>query len=162
MKFIFLVAFIIILVLIIPYVKAFFQSVQLEKQVLPYRIKYKLFSNSEMIFLKILDNNIDHSKYTVFPKVRLADFVEVTSPKEQFQGWFNKIKSKHVDFILWDLNENKISLAIELDGKSHQSDHMKERDAFVNELYETVGMRLERIKVGSDFDGEVKKILQSL
>ena len=122
-----------------------------DEEILPYRLKQYFFSKSEQEFLRILNESIDRQKYIVFPKVRLADFIEVTVRGKEYQGWWNKIKSKHVDFLIWDIQNNKISLAIELDGNSHNSEKMQIRDEFVNNLYRKVGVQLERVHVGADF-----------
>lgn len=125
---------------------------------LPYKSKQYLFSSSEHEFLRILNNSIDREKYLIFPKVRLADFIEVSTRGREYRGWWNKIKSKHIDFLIWNVQENKIALAIELDGRSHGSKKMQERDDFVNKLYEKVGIKLQRVRVGSDFISEIDNI----
>jgi hypothetical protein len=125
---------------------------------LPYRIKHRFFSRSELSFFHILDNTIDKGKYLIFPKVRLADFIDIVSEKDKYYHWFNKIKAKHVDYLIWDIKQHKIALAVELDGKSHESEKMKERDDFVNRIYKHVGIELERISVGTDFQNGADKI----
>lgn len=125
---------------------------------LPYRAKKYFFSRSEQEFFRVLNESIDQSRYVVFPKVRLADFVEVTARGREYWKWWNKIKSKHIDFLVWDIKEQKIALAIELDGKSHKSEKMQRRDEFVEKMYEKIGIRLERVYVGSDFLTEVKNL----
>ncbi len=133
-----------------------------KESLLPYKAKHYFFTRSEQEFLRIFSGVIDHRKYLIFSKVRLADFIEVTARGKEYRGWWNKIKSKHVDFLLWDLERNKIALVVELDGKSHRKEKTRERDAFVNKLYEQIHIRLERIKVGSDFKAEAERIAKSL
>lgn len=60
--------------------------------------------------------------------------------------------------MVWDIAESKIALLIELDGKSHENKNVGDRDDFVNELYAKVGIRLERVDVGSNFVDEISKI----
>jgi very-short-patch-repair endonuclease len=129
---------------------------------LPYRAKKYFFTKTEQEFVRILNELLDRQKYTIFPKVRLADIVEVTVTGQEYQAWWNKIKSKHVDFLLWNVQEGKVALVIELDGKSHGSEKMIERDDFVNRLYEQVGIKLIRVNVGTDFKQEIGKILGGL
>ncbi len=132
-----------------------------EKKVipLPYRAKKYFFTKTEQEFVRILNESLDSQRYTIFPKVRLADIVEVTATGQEYQAALNRIKSKHVDFLVWDMVESKVALVIELDGKSHNSEKMIERDDFVNKLYEQVGIKLVRVNVGTDFKQEVGKIL---
>jgi very-short-patch-repair endonuclease len=60
------------------------------------------------------------------------------------------------------LVESKIVLAIELDGKSHNGATMTKSDSFKKEMYETVGLRLERVRVGSSFEEESKRLVEVL
>lgn len=128
----------------------------------PYRCKKYFFSRSEQEFLKALSSTINHQKFVIFPKVRLADFIEVTVSGAEYQKWWNKIRSKHIDFLIWDIEQSKVVLAIELDGKSHESEKMIARDEFIEKLYETVGLMLERVKVGEDFNSRVKELTRTL
>jgi len=132
------------------------------KEPLPYQAKKFFFTRSEQQFFRILHETINHERFTVFTKVRLADLVEVHASKEQYQKWWNKIRSKHVDFLIWDTTNSKIVLAIEVDGKSHTSQKMIASDTFKDELYSTIGIPLHRIQVGSDFKTEVEKLFQTL
>ncbi len=129
-----------------------------DEEIMPYKAKPFLFSRSEHEFLIVLNEQLDSSRFLIFPKVRLADFVEVVAIKAEYQKWWNKIKSKHVDFLIWDMQNNKIKLAIELDGRSHESDKMRERDDFVNKMYAQIGVAIKRVEVGSDFKEAVKEI----
>ncbi len=163
------VALVLIFLVLILAVKLFFLFATTEglfhkvtKPLLPYKTKQYLFSRSEHEFLRILNQTIDRQRYLVFPKVRLADFIEVTVRGPEYQGWLNKIKSKHVDFLIWDVLNNKIALAIELDGSSHNSEKMRVRDEFVNKLYERVNVKLKRVRVGSDFLTETKNMSELL
>lgn len=128
---------------------------------LPYRAKQYFFSRSEQEFLRILNESIDRQKYIIFPKVRLADFIEVTIKGKEYQGWWNKIKSKHVDFLVWDLQLNKIIAAIELDGKTHELEQVKKRDEFIEKLYKYINLPLFRVKVGSSFTNEIQEMIKT-
>lgn len=124
----------------------------------PYRAKKFFFSRSEQQFLQVLNDSIDHRRYTIFPKVRLADFIEVTVKGKEYQSHWNRIRSKHVDYLVWDIQKQTIALAVELDGKSHKSEKMQERDAFVEKLYETIAIPLERIDAGGNYQEQMAKI----
>lgn len=129
---------------------------------LPYRAKKYFFSKSEEEFFQKLYENLNQTKYYIFPKVRLADFIELSNPALKYQGWWNKIKSKHVDFLIWDMEIKTIAVAIELDGGSHNSYRMIDRDNFVDELYKTASIPLIHIKVESDFETEIKNIMKEI
>ena len=140
----------------------FFLEKPKEEKPMPYVAKKYFFSRSEQEFFRVLSESLDRERYAIFPKVRLADFVEVAVKGKEYWSWWNKIKSKHIDFLVWDIREQKIALAIELDGKSHQSEKMKKRDGFVEKMYERVDIKLERMVVGSDFASEINKIIKLL
>lgn len=135
---------------------------QQEDKPWPYRAKKYFFSRSEQEFLWALNESIDHQRYLIFPKVRLADFIEVTIRGKEYQGWWNKIRSKHIDFLIWDVQENKIALVVELDGHSHSSEKAQVRDEFKNRLYDRINIKLERVAVGSDFSQKSKEIVTLL
>lgn len=132
------------------------------EEVLPYRLKKYFFSRSEKEFNRILVSKINHAKFSVFPKVRLADFIEVAEKGEEYQAAFNRIKSKHIDFLIYDIQQDQIVLAIELDGKSHLSEKAQERDVLVEKIYKTIGVRLARVKVGESFEEEVALLVDLL
>ncbi len=134
---------------------------QEEKVTLPYRQKKFFFTKSEQEFFKILNSHINAHRYTIFTKVRLADFVKVLPELRGERTWFNKIKSKHVDFLIWDLVESKIVLAIELDGKSHNGSATTKNDIFKDKMYETIGLRMERVRVGNSFEEESKRLVST-
>jgi very-short-patch-repair endonuclease len=93
----------------------------------------------------------------------------IVSCKEQ--GWYTKeiknkkyglrkrISSRHVDFLLLDKTTFQPVMAIELDGKSHNSAKAQEADAFKNQLFNHVGLPLHRIHVGENFEEKVKEVL---
>lgn len=129
---------------------------------LPYYAKQNFFSDSEQVFYDILNAKLDAQRYTIFPKVRLGDFIQVEYTKKYTGGWWQRIRSRHVDYIVWDLVHQKIVLAIELDGNSHNKTEAKEIDAFKNSVFENVGIPLYRVRVGSNFECEIGNILQNL
>ena len=76
-------------------------------------------------------------------KVRLADII---STYENNYKYFNKIKAKHIDFVLIDNNGN-IKLLIELDDKSHKEHERQKRDIFLNNTFEKLNIKLLRIPI---------------
>lgn len=129
---------------------------------MPYSVKEPFFSRSELEFFRILNSHLDAHRYTLFPKVRLADFVKVDGGNKSNYASWNRIKSKHVDYLIWDLDESKVVLAIELDGKSHNLSVISKSDSFKDSMYEAVGLELIRIRVGSSFEEETKMIVEKL
>lgn len=82
----------------------------------------------------------------VCPKIRLADLVEPRndSNKSEWQSRFNRIKSKHVDFVLCD-PEMHVKLIVELDDNSHSREDRQERDEFVDAVLTGAGYKIVHI-----------------
>lgn len=125
-----------------------------------YKSRENFFTKSEHIFFKELEKQND-GKYHIFSKVRLEDIVQVTPDLDYKTKRIkrNSIKSRHIDFALVDKETNKIILAIELDGSSHNSKRQIRSDKKKNEILKSAGIKLSRIKVGQNFTNEIKKMI---
>lgn len=124
-----------------------------------YKKVNSILSEAEFNFFNILRLALNNSDFIICPKVRIADFVKVTRT-DNWQRDFNRISSKHIDFLVCN---NKLSpiLAIELDDKSHNN--TKERDNFVNELYKSINLPILRVKNGYTYSVvELKENIKNL
>jgi len=93
-----------------------------------------LFTRYESNFFKLLLPIATKYNLYVFPKIRLADIVHVNQSNKQFYTWFNKIKAKHIDFVLCDYTYCKPVILIELNDNSHYRQDRIIRDNFINKL----------------------------
>ncbi|ELL0570775.1 DUF2726 domain-containing protein [Vibrio fluvialis] len=90
-------------------------------------------SIAELSFYHALNQAIG-DEYLVFAKVRIAD---VLKPKKnlyhrsEWQKAFNRISSKHFDFVLCDPKTLGICKVIELNDSSHLKQDRIRRDSFV-------------------------------
>lgn len=109
------------------------------------RRKENLMSPAEQAFFAVL-HPIVNSSCLVSSKVRLADLFDVRRARGQ-QAAFNKICSKHIDFVLTEPGTSRIICAIELDDSSHNRPDRMERDDFVNELFAANQLPLMRVPV---------------
>jgi len=109
---------------------------------LPYQLKGHFLSPAELSFYHVL-SSIIAPKITVCPKIRLADIISV-SRKKEYYTYFNKISSKHIDFLLCQADTMQPILAIELDDSSHNRQRRQERDEFVNKAFKAIGLPLVR------------------
>lgn len=126
----------------------------------PYRKKY-LLTKTEYSFYTILKQKCDTYNYLICPKVRLEDFIDVTTniDKLKYRGY---IKSRHVDFIICD-NKLNIIAAIELDDSSHLNIKSQKTDEFKNNLFKTIGIPLYRIMIAKQqYDEILSHILQEI
>lgn len=118
-----------------------------------FRRKY-LFTKNEFYFYKQLQKISEEKNLIPLAKVRLADFVEVTS-KSDYMKYFAKIRSKHIDFLLLEKETLKIVTAIELDDNSHSN----EKDEFKNKLFEQINIPLIRCKGIGTVEEQLQTIL---
>lgn len=109
---------------------------------LPYELNETILTERERSFYHILKPIADKLELQICPKVRVADIVSIKKGTKDWQKWFNKIRSKHVDFLLCDYDMN-IVLIIELDDSSHETECAKKNDALKNAIF---GSRLVRIR----------------
>ncbi len=129
-------------------------------------VKYEkietLFSKSERSLLGVLKLAIE-DRAIVFGKVRVADVIKPKKSKsrKEWQIAFNKISSKHFDFIICKKECLSIICAIELDDKSHESKKRKKRDDFLNKSCSSAKLPLIHIKAKDKYDiNEIRKIIK--
>lgn len=113
---------------------------------LPY-VKQQFLSNSEKKFFKKLQHAA-HAAFLIQAKVRLWDIIDVKKGLDRKSRYIyqNKIKQKHIDFILISPDDFEIVLAIEYDDNSHYKKDSIERDNFKNLALEAAKIPLLRIK----------------
>lgn len=125
-------------VIIIIYLASIRNKNEQVQEEIKYKIREILTPNEKKNFaiLKPIAYDLD---LHIFVKVRLADIIEHID-KEDYSA-FNKIKAKHIDFVLCDYDLNIIA-CIELQDKSHEREDRKERDIFVRESLEECDIML--------------------
>ena len=137
------------------------ESVTEEKIInIPYKRK-NLLTKNEWSFYKQLKPITDKLGYSILSKVRVADLVEVESGhnKTEWQAAFNRINKKHIDFILCKPENLYPLLLIELDDSSHQKEKVKERDQFIEKVYEKTGYKLLRVENANEIEKKITDIL---
>lgn len=120
----------------------------------------KLLSPAERSFYGVLKQAVN-GEHEIFTKVRLADLLEPTTSKNR-QASLNRIISKHIDFIICDMNTLEAKLAIELDDKSHERADRLQRDKFVKEICEEAGLKIINIKAKKGYNiGEIRTAIKT-
>ena len=125
---------------------------------LAYRKKTYFFNTSERKFFQTLSSVLP-PHYLLFSKVRLLDLFDF--PKGDYTS-MNKIKAKHVDFLICDKIDVSPLLAIELDGWSHQAPDRQARDREVDTIFISAKLPLVHIEAGSSYNpDELSAMLRS-
>ncbi|GMQ58452.1 hypothetical protein AN1V17_28470 [Vallitalea sediminicola] len=115
-----------------------------------------LLSKAEFSFYKILYNICAELDIALFTKVRVADIIKVGKIDNR-QTYFNKIKSKHVDFVLCNNQDLKPLICVELDDKSHNNKSRSDRDKFMDEIIEISGYKSLHIKCSYNYNRQLLK-----
>lgn len=127
----------------------------------PY-IKTYLLTTNEWAFYKAIKPIADKYKLHIIAKVRIADIVRVKkglSNKERSSA-FNRIKSKHFDFLLCNPQNLAVKAVIELDDSSHDEIDRQQRDFFVDKVCETIKLPLIRVTDSNVFEEKMCKALK--
>lgn len=114
---------------------------------LPYKKKDYLLSVAEKDFYRVLSEVADKNNVLLFAKVRMEDLLWLPRGTENRFGERNRIKSRHVDFVLCDKENVRPLVAIELDDSSHAREDRVERDSFVDKAMNAAKLPLFHQKV---------------
>ncbi|EKE28184.1 MAG: hypothetical protein ACD_3C00086G0028 [uncultured bacterium (gcode 4)] len=108
------------------------------------------FTPNELNFYRQLEEYLADKEVILLSKVRLADIFWVRDQKKDkiAFGMFQKIKAKHIDFVISDLNW-KLKFCIELDDCTH--DKEKKWDIFKNKLFDTMNIEFIRYKTAKKY-----------
>ena len=137
---------------IIKFLKLFFKKLFWKKEIKENYEKIKItkiLNKNELFFYNQLTNFLQNKEVFIFSKVRLLDFLDLQKYYnfEEKTIIKNKVKSKHIDFIITNKN-SEILYLIELDGFSHQNNKKTiENDKFKNKLFNILNLKLVRFKV---------------
>jgi hypothetical protein len=119
-----------------------------------YFLKDRIFDHqSEFEFYKILRDDILGERFVAMIQIPLASLVGVRQPKDPvYMAHFGRIKSRRLDYVICRKQDLKPLLALELDGSSHENEDRKERDRFVNSLFEILGLPMLRVSLQKNYN----------
>lgn len=115
----------------------------------PYIAKDRIVTPAESQLFHYIENFF-RENIRVFPKVRLADIIDIDTRMKYSKYDFYKICNKHVDFAICDGNTLDLICIVELDDFTHDSDNRQERDTFVNQVLYDCKIPIIRIKTNID------------
>ena len=105
-----------------------------------YQARPLLTKREHQEYLK-LKQYADARGWLICPKVRLWDLIEPKKGRSDRKELENKIRSKHVDFVLVDPDLKLIGV-LELDDSTHDREDRKSRDSFVRDALEGAGITM--------------------
>lgn len=141
-------------------IKNNYEENKLEIEEMKYLFRRSVLNRNELNFYNQLKEYLKDKDVFLFSKVRLVDFLNLDRiyNYKKRNIIFNKVKSKHVDFIITDTKSNILYL-IELDWNSHLKDEKTiENDKFKNTLFEKLNLKLVRYNNNSYYNFSELKI----
>ena len=126
-----------------------------------YRLNGPLFTPAERSFFGVLIQAVPEDNL-VLGKVRVADVItpEKGLPRPKWQSAFNRISSKHFDYVVCDRATLRVLSVVELNDKSHKGKKRADRDAFLRTACSSAGLRLFEFDAKSSYSVlEVRKQL---
>lgn len=130
----------------------FFAAKALIGSLLTYRRYYRrshLLTPTEVRSYRRIEPACRAIGLSLMAQVRIADVIRVKGKGRGFWRAFTKISSKHVDFVIVDSAFNVVG-CIEIDDSSHHKKERRERDKFVNKVFDVVGLPLLRCVPGQE------------
>lgn len=122
-----------------------------------FYMRSSIFTKSEELFFRVLYNH-NKSRYIINSKVRMEDIFKVSSKAgNRYKEMRNRIKSRHLDFVLTDKSGQVVAI-IELDDKTHSKQSAFIGDILKNQIIEYNQIKLYRVKVGEYYIERVKNI----
>ncbi len=130
---------------------SFRKKVSEQQKVYKYQ-QIEIMSKAERSFYGVLKIALPES-IEIFTKVRIADLLKPNN-KQNNKDWriaFNKISSKHFDFVLCDKQTLKTIAVIELDDNSHNTRKAQIKDKFINEACKSGNLKIIRFKAKKSY-----------
>ncbi|MBQ2620357.1 MAG: DUF2726 domain-containing protein [Thermoguttaceae bacterium] len=120
-----------------------------------YKRKSCILTQTENEFYSQLFNALHQAglDVIVWPQVNVSSIIEsVGKDSQQRMKAFNRICRKSVDYVIVNKRTRETLVCIELDDYTHNRNSRKERDNFINSIFNNVGIPLLRIRAEQNYD----------
>jgi hypothetical protein len=136
-------------------VKAVLPGLAKGQIVFPYQKEPGLFTAAERSFFSVLAPALG-DQFRVFGKVRLADIIKVKPGLSggARQQAFNRIQSKHLDFVVCDPSDLSVQFVVELDDSTHQQSKRQARDEFLDKALAAAGVPIFHFPVKRTYSAQ--------
>jgi len=120
-----------------------------------YTKKDSLLTDAEKCFYAALKEAVG-SDWIIFSQVSLLEILSISETKNtrSYITALNRIRAKHVDFLLCEKETTKPLLVIELDDSSHRWPSRILRDAFVDKAFASTGLPILHVKAAASYDSD--------
>jgi len=131
---------------------------------LHYKKKIYLTTKNELKLYKILLDICTKYNLILFTQVVLYEIIEINDKpySKNYTKYFNKIRSKSIDFVIADKETTRILLCIELDDPTHRKKKRIEKDEFIDTLFKDLQIDLLRIETSNEYNiNEIESKIRS-
>ena len=154
-------AWLILLALLVAVALALLVIKSVNTEEFPYELNKLVFSAAERSFYGVLKQAVG-DEAVVLAKVRIADILRPSKGlnRSNWQKAFNRISSKHFDYVICSPDTLSVLSVVELDDKSHSKGKRSERDRFIEGASSAAGITLHRFKATATYNiREVRTVL---
>lgn len=135
------------------------KNIDLDYDIYPYKSFPSLMSTYEQKFFLILSMALNDKSFYICPKVRLCDIVQVIST-DNYQFYLDKIKTKHIDYLICDKFSFRPLYAISLDDLNFNFQGLVIKEDFLNNCFSNSDIKFVRFKTHYSYKvTEIKEIL---
>jgi len=122
------------------------------EEILPYRRADYLLTQAERVFYDVLCRVVDAQRHRAFCKVRLGDLLWVPKGADKRLSYRNRVRTRHVDFVVCSTDALRPLLVIELDDRSHGPSEQEEPDSFFHRALAAAGLPILHVAARAKFD----------
>jgi very-short-patch-repair endonuclease len=159
--FLFLIALVVGLLVVVGVLSAFLGASRPSDY--PYEAYDSLLSAAERSFFGVLQQTLP-PQFTPLAKIRLADLLRVQRglSAQRRSAAFNRVSSKHADFVLCASDTFRVVAVIELDDKSHRGEARQRRDQFLDGALAAAGIPVLHVAAQRSYSvADIRTRLQS-
>jgi hypothetical protein len=114
-------------------------------------VRRQILTANETAFFRSLHAAVDE-QYLIFPQLSLQSILEGLAQSASAQVSFtNQIDRKRVDLVLVDSQDLRVHLTIEVDDRSHEAEHRRQRHGFVESVLQRAEITLVRIPAARSY-----------
>lgn len=112
----------------------------------PYIARNIMTDAEKQLYFFMSNNLCQVERLAIFPKVRLADIIELDKAITYDKDYLWKITNKHVDYVICNNSTLNVICVVELDDYTHENDEAKIKDMFIMQALYAAGIPTVRIR----------------
>jgi len=115
---------------------------------MPYQKREQMLTGRELSLYQILTEILSNNNYNIYPKVRLADILTISSQADNRLQYLSRIKERNVDFLICELPELRPVLIILVEGQM-KGKKKRALDRFTKKAVEAAGLPCLKVNLNT-------------